>query len=365
VTDQTPAQTLLEATCDRERVAIIFNPASGGGDSEIRRSGLEELARSAGLSCELQETELDHGAGPLAAQAVADCMERVIVSGGDGSLREAAHALAGTAISLAVVPGGTGNLLAMNLGIPTDREEAMCLALSGEAKPMDVGRANGKVFLVAAGMGLDAQLIGDADRELKDGFGKLAYAIALVRNLGRRHIRYTVTIDGVRRRRHGQMVLIANLGRITGGLELVRGSDPDDGLLEVAILRTRRLRDFALIALRAILSRPGDQTLLELHQGRHIVVETRRPQPMQIDGDEVGPTTRLEVTVEPGALLLVRPDAPVDPTPLEVLAPTAGGRPRLPLAVGAGLLSMAALWIAQRRLSEGRTGGSRSDDRDT
>src|SRR5687768_5982111 len=103
---------LLETGCDLERVAILFNPASGSEDCGTRRATLEAAARAAGLSCRLGETDRSLGARPLAEEAVRDGMDRLLVSGGDGSVTEAAGALAGSDTALAVVPGGTGNLLA-------------------------------------------------------------------------------------------------------------------------------------------------------------------------------------------------------------------------------------------------------------
>jgi len=337
---------LLEPTCDLERVAIIFNPASGTEDSASRRSGLETLAHEAGLTCELEETDRERGAAPLAEQAVADDRKRLIVSGGDGSVTEAAHVLAGTETELAVVPAGTGNLLALNLGIPTDREAAMRLALTGEAKPIDVGRANGQVFLIATGMGLDARMIRDADREMKRKYGKLAYFITGWRNLRRPRVDYHVTVDGQLLRRRAETVMVANLGRITAGLELVPGSDPDDGLLEVAILRTRRLRDLALLGLRMLLGRQRSDELLEIRHGHHIRIEARRPQPVQLDGNDAGVTRRLEVHAEPGALKLVRPEPPLEPPPVIALAATAVPRhwPR----VAAGIAAIALVYGLRR-----------------
>jgi len=346
--DETKPSTLFESVCELDRVAIVFNPVSGVEDSVTRRTGLEELARAGGLTCDLVETDAERGATPLVEQAMVDGMERIIVSGGDGSVAEAAHAMAGSHATLAVVPGGTGNLIALNLGIPTDREEAMRLALGGAEKPTDVGRVNGLVFLVGAGMGLDARIMRDADRELKSRYGKLAYFIAGARNLGRRHTRYSITVDGVRYQRYAQTVLIANLGLITGGLELVPGSDPDDGILEVAILRTRRLRDFLVLALRAIAGRARSDDKLEILRGRQIVVETRRPQPVQIDGNDAPLTRRLEVSVEPGALLMVRPDSLPEPNPVAVLASSPHTRYWIPGALGIGLASI-GFWYLKRR----------------
>jgi diacylglycerol kinase (ATP) len=349
---------LLKTTCDPERVVIIFNPVSGTESGEARRAKLEALAEAAGLTCDLVETDAQRGAGPLAREAAAGGMERILVSGGDGSVTEAAGALAGTHAALAVVPGGTGNLLALNLGIPADPAQAMRLALTGNPRPIDVGRANGQVFLMMAGMGADARMIRDADRETKKRLGILAYFIAAWRNSRRPRSLYTITIDGREIRRNAQTVLIANLGRITAGLELVPGADPDDGLLEVAIVRTRRIRDVAAVALGALLGLPRRVDLLEIHQGRNIVIETVRPQPVQLDGNEAGRTSRLEIRVEPAALQLVRlpPESEGPPlTPVTLIA-SRGSAAWAPLAAGLGVTG--ALCLRSRRLrARGREPG--------
>jgi diacylglycerol kinase (ATP) len=325
----TPAKGLLEAACDRERVAIVYNPVSGTQDAAARRAALEALARDAGLTCELAETDRDHGAAPLARQAVADGMERLLVCGGDGSITEAAHALTGTGVALAVLPGGTGNLLALNLGLPTDLEAAVRLALTGPAQPIDVGRANGQVFLLMAGMGLDAHMVRDAGRKLKERLGVLAYFWAVLRNLGRRPVRYAITIDGHTLHRRAKMVLIANMGRITGGLELVPDSDPADGWLEIVILRAEGVGDLLALLARSLGGQLEDDRHLEVYRGREVRIETPIPQPVQLDGNEMPPTTRLHVRVEPRSLLVVRPPAgeaaaALPATPVAVLTHAAG-----------------------------------------
>lgn len=348
---------LLESTCNLERVAVIFNPASGTEDLQTRRTRLETLAREAGLTCDLTETDEREGATPLAREALADGMERLIVSGGDGSVTEAAGVVAGTEAVLAVVPGGTGNLLAVNLGLPTDAAEAMRLALSGPVGHVDVGRANGSAFLIMAGMGADARMIQDADRDLKNKLGPVAYFVAAWRNRRRSRAAYRITVDGRVIRRHAQTVMVANLGRVTGGVELVPDASPTDGLLEVAVLRARTPLDLIHVGLDALLGRPRRRDLLEIHRGRHIVIETPHPQPVQLDGNEAGSTRRLEVRVDPGALRLVydpqRAQSVAELAPVAVLA---RGTRAVALAATAAVSTAGIVYLRERsRRGRGET----------
>ncbi len=342
---------LLEPRGDLEKVAVIFNPACGTLDPQLRRSHLEGLAHAAGLSCPLGETDAELGAEPLAQKAVADGMERVLVSGGDGTVKEAAEALVGTGVDLAVLPAGTGNLLAVNVGIPNDTEAAMRLALSGEALPTDVGRANGQVFLIMAGIGADARMIRDADRNLKRRLGPLAYFAAALRNLGRPRTLFTITVDGRQVRRHAQTVLVANLGRITGGIELIPGADPADGLLQVAVLRARTLREMGELAWGALLGRVRSDDRLEIYSGRDVLIESDTPQPVELDGNDVGTTSRLQVTVEPGALRLIRPsEFERSPVALPAVAGDVLSRPwRAAAVLGALGVAAAAGYLVWRR----------------
>lgn len=341
---------LLEGACGLNRVAFIFNPVSGPqGGGPPRRTRLEQLARAAGLTCDLTETDPETGARDLARQAAEDGAERVLISGGDGTVAEAAEALAGTDVAVAMIPGGTGNLLAANFGIPLDSEAALRLALTGTPKKVDVGRANGHVFLLLAGMGADARMIRDADRRLKQRFGALAYFIAAFKNFGRPLSRYRITVDGVTISRRAQTVLVANLGRITAGVELIPGADPTDGLLEVAIIRTRTFRDAAMVILRSLLGKHQSDNLTEIIRGRHVIIEPRRPQPTEVDGNDIGTCARLEVTVEPGALSLVVPAQPaLYPDPAALMAEVATQPIWLPVA--AGTATAIALSARKRRL---------------
>src|SRR5262245_23447099 len=142
LTPTAPPAQLLESAGPLPRVAIIFNPVSGTESPDSRRARLEAALAAAGLPADLRETAPGRGAAELARQAAADGVERLLVHGGDGTVREAAEGLLGTEVALGILPGGTGNLLALNLGLPTDCGTAVRLALTGGARPID-GRWGG------------------------------------------------------------------------------------------------------------------------------------------------------------------------------------------------------------------------------
>jgi hypothetical protein len=148
----------------------------------------------------------------------------------------------------------------------------------------------------------------------------LAYLVAAWNSLRRTPTEFSITVDSRWFRRRAQTVMIANVGKIVGGIELVPGADPNDGALEVAIVRTRGLRELALLALETALGRNRNNPLLEIHHGRQILIETPRPQPVQLDGNEAGAASRLEVHVEPGALQIVGPADPQSASPEPFLA---------------------------------------------
>jgi YegS/Rv2252/BmrU family lipid kinase len=347
-------QELLESPRAQRRIAVIFNPVSGTDDPAARRARLEQRIRDLSPPCALHETDRERGAAPLAREAVRDGVERLLVYGGDGSVVEAAEALAGTDAALAVVPGGTGNLLSINLGIPLDFNQAMDLALNGETRRIDVGRANGHPFLIVAGMGADAEMIREADRETKQRFGFLAYFMAAWKHFRRPFSRYTITVDGKRYRRNALTVMVANLGRITAGLELVPGADPTDGILEVSILRARTLSDVFAMAWRVLTGERRSDSLMEVHRGRHILIQSGRPLPVEVDGNELGETRRLEVTVDPGALRIVAP--PEGTAGLQLLVPTVPVETALPLGAAVLVGGVTALALSLHRHQARRAG---------
>jgi YegS/Rv2252/BmrU family lipid kinase len=294
------------AAAPPRRVAVVANPA--GEHAEERGRETRAALEAAGLEVLWQETTReDPGVGQV-RRALAEHAELVMVSGGDGTVMACATALAGTEVPLAVLPGGTGNLLAVNLDIPTDLHGAVEVALHGRRRRLDVGALGDDRFVIMAGIGFDAAMLRDADPRLKARVGAVAYVLSGLRHLRRRPTRFEVRLDGrAPLARVGQGVLVGNLGRLQGGLPLLPDAAPDDGLLDVAVLRTRTLPDWLRLAASLLLRRRPSRSELELHRARRVEVRCRRPQPIQRDGEPAAPASNLAVEVVPAALTLCVP----------------------------------------------------------
>ncbi len=256
-----------------------------------------------------ETTPGDPGEGQ-ARQAVKDGADLVLACGGDGTVTAAAAALAGTGIPLAVIPFGTGNLLARNLGLPIDLGEALTVALTGRDRQLDVGRANGSLFLTMAGLGLDAKMLDGASEPVKKRFGWVAYVGSALRHLRDRPMRITLRTDGdppLRRRASG--VIAGNVGALQGGLPLLPDARPDDGQLDLVVLTARGLGSWLRVAAHVVLRRPGGTDLVLRRTFRELRVETGHAQLWELDGEVMGRTRQLVITVGPEALLMRVPAA--------------------------------------------------------
>lgn len=295
---------------DREQVvrsAVIVNPVRVEGLDALR-STIEDALREADWPTPawFETTAEDPGTGQ-AREAVRQGAEVVFVSGGDGTVRACVEGLAGTGAALAVLPGGTGNILAKNLGLPEDAAEGVRVALERGRRLIDVAEMNGQVFAVMAGMGFDADLMASADPTLKARIGAPAYVLSAFKHLRDEAMRVQVTVDdGAPLRRHARAVIVGNVGRLQGGVPLLAGAEPDDGLLDVAILAPRNLGHWIGLA-TSVLLRRDRVPAMEVHRGRHVVVRSDRDQACHIDGDPIGPRPRLDIQIRPGALWLCVP----------------------------------------------------------
>jgi YegS/Rv2252/BmrU family lipid kinase len=301
-----------DATAVQEvrRAAVIFNPVSGGDKAQRRKRELLDALAAAGVDPLVEETTVDDPGQGVTRRAMEQGVDLVLAAGGDGTVMGCVTALAGSDVPLAVLPSGTGNLLAVNLGLPDDPREVVEVALHGARRRLDVGAIGSDRFVVMSGLGFDAAMLRDTDPALKARVGALAYVLSGLRQLRRPPTEFRVALDGLPPvSRVGQGVLIGNFGKLQGGIEVLPGAEPDDGLLDVGVLETGKVGGWLRLAARVMLGRGSrlDGPPLEVLRARRVEIECRRPQPIERDG-EPGPRIRhLTVEALPRALTLCVP----------------------------------------------------------
>jgi YegS/Rv2252/BmrU family lipid kinase len=286
------------------RAAIIVNPAKS--EETDMREDVDRTLASAGWSPSLwlETTPTDPGFG-MAETAVEAGVALVAICGGDGTVMACLDALSNTGLPVAVLPIGSGNLLARNLGIPLEFDESLDVAVNGDDRRIDLGRVGDQPFAVMAGMGFDAAMMADTTEGMKRLAGWPAYVASALRHLRDPVMRVQLSIDGGPAvSRSARTVLVGNVGQLEGGLELLPAAAADDGLLDVVIVAPRTLRDWVRVAYRIIRKPHTRDRHLERFQGQVISIEADREVPRQVDGEVIDDGRRIDARVEPGALIV-------------------------------------------------------------
>jgi diacylglycerol kinase family enzyme len=295
------------------RSAVVFNPVKVP-DLDLLRRIIEEGLAEAGWPAPawLETTPEDAGRGQ-AGKAIEDGAELLFVCGGDGTVMACVTALAGTGVAMAVLPAGTGNLLAANLGLANDAATGVQVALDGGRRRIDVGVVENQCFAVMAGMGFDAQMLQGTSERAKKRIGWLAYVGGAAKHLRDRPMPVIIALDGGEvMHRRPRTVIVGNVGRLQGGVRLLSAAEPDDGKLDVAILSPRSLVHWAALGW-AVLRRKERVPLMETYTAQRIEIRSARPQPRQLDGDLIAPGKTMSITVRRRALLLCVPQPAGDP----------------------------------------------------
>jgi len=298
---------------DRHIAAVIVNPTKVADLEEERRAVSRYLAVAGWAEPLWLTTRTDELGIGHARAAAAGGVDVVFACGGDGTISSVLSGLAGTGVPMAILPAGTGNLLARNLRLPHDRDACLRIGLHGADRKLDTGRVDETHrFVVMAGMGYDAAMISDAPARLKARLGWPAYMVSGVRHIFDRRAHLTITIDdGPSTELRARGVVIGNVGRLQGGMLLLPAALPDDGILDVAVLVPASFRQWAMLALHVIRRRPDSPGARIVHfRGRKISISCDRVWPRQIDGDLLEPGREMTVVVEPSALLVRTPSHP-------------------------------------------------------
>ncbi|WNM40301.1 diacylglycerol kinase family protein [Micromonospora halotolerans] len=297
----------LTADNKAPRSAVVVNPVKVTDLDEFRRTVDDALAAAGWPEPAWYETTVeDPGRGQTEA-AVEGGAEVVFACGGDGTVMACVTALAGTDVALAVLPQGTGNLLAANLGLSGDLAAGLEVAVERGVRRLDVGAVGDRCFAVMAGMGFDAQMLDSTSETTKKRFGWPAYVVGAAKHLRDRPMRVSIRIDGgPPLRRRARSVLVGNVGRLQGGVRLLTDAEPDDGWLDVAVLTPRTLGHWLALGW-AVLRRRGSVPRMEVFRGRRVEITSNRAQPRQLDGDLIEPGRSLKAEIRPGSLWLCVP----------------------------------------------------------
>jgi YegS/Rv2252/BmrU family lipid kinase len=241
--------------------------------------------------------------------AIDDGADLIFVWGGDGMVQRCIDAVGDAPVTLAILPAGTGNLLARNLGIPIDLERAVDVGLHGARRTIDLGSVNGERFAVMAGTGLDALMIRDADRSLKGRFGRAAYFWTGARHVGLEPFRVRIDVDGHRwfDGRAG-CVLVGNVSKVFAGVEAFDDASPEDGRLELGVVTAKGLVQWTRILARTAVGSADQSKFVRTTKARRIRVKLDDKVPYELDGGDRKPAKRLKIRVHPAAVTVCVPE---------------------------------------------------------
>lgn len=315
-----PASIANEAAITRfRRVHIIVNPASG--QTGIDLPALNKLLHDLDIDWEMFVTRRGGEAGERARQALAAGVDAIAVFGGDGTVLEVASAIAGNDTPIVILPGGTANVLSVELGIPADHVQAAQLlgAAPNAIRALDMGALMGahpgggdsdELLFFHLGIGLEGHMHQEADRDAKDRSGMLAYVVAALRTLSNpTTAHYTLTLDGETVEADGINCMVTNFGSIgVGNIKLSHTIDVSDGLLDIIIFRDANVGSLLSAAANVVASGEMAQPLLQW-QARDVEIAVDPPQSVAVDGELVE-VESVHVRVVPQAIRVVVPAPP-------------------------------------------------------
>jgi diacylglycerol kinase (ATP) len=304
-------------------VAVVAHTGKtfGGGLSELRELLAAEGVTAAGW----HEVDKSRKAPKKVRQALRDGARLLFVWGGDGMVQRCLDAIAthqaeagpkgaqpadqpADQVAVAILPAGTANLFAGNLGIPADLAGAVRVGLFGRRRRLDLGWVNGEHFAVMAGAGFDGEMIKEVDGGGKDRWGRLAYALSGLRHMNDDLVTMSVKVDGTEWF-HGEAscVLLGNVGTITGGVRAFDDARPDDGLLDIGVATAANAGQWVRTMGRMAVGRSARSPFVEITQGRKIKVKLHEPMVYELDGGDRGRAGKLKARVARSAVTVCLP----------------------------------------------------------
>ncbi|MDW8121777.1 MAG: diacylglycerol kinase family lipid kinase [Armatimonadota bacterium] len=311
------------------KVLLLVNPLAGGGRGRYWAPLLEEALKRKGLSVHCQLLEPYEDLNRVIEECSADL---ILVAAGDGTFHKVINAWINgeKRPPLSLIPIGTGNVFAANMGIPMRPLEALEALLKGQIRRLDLGSVDGQLFHSTLGVGFDAYVVhkieeGSPNHRFKRIFGALTYIFEALRHM--RHYQWSqvhlkaLLSDGSSQTwdRNSWLILINNMAAYAGGFRVTPDARPDDGLLDLCVLPAQKKTDYLLFAFLGLLGLHLRHPDVLYEQIRQVSITAERPLPSQLDGER-GPQTPLTAQVIPSALPVLLPATPIAPhaTPIPV-----------------------------------------------
>ncbi|MGO4590468.1 diacylglycerol/lipid kinase family protein [Paenarthrobacter sp. 2TAF44] len=303
-----------------QKVAVILNPVKNKS-IEARQAIIDACDLAGWDSPQFFETTLEDPGYGQSRQALEYGADVVLACGGDGTVRVVAESLAHKGVAMGLIPLGTGNLLARNVELDVnDIADCIQIALFGHQRFIDTatmaidnditGESSTHTFLVIAGMGLDAEVLGDTKEDLKKSVGWLAYTEAGVRHLPGRRKRVTITMDDQpEQARKIRSVLFANCGLIPGGIDFIPEAMIDDGMLDIVVISPRSAFGWIAMYAKILFKHKRNLPVMNFYRSGKVTIRSQEPMATQLDGDPAGEATEVTVQVQPGSLLVRVPKA--------------------------------------------------------
>lgn len=338
------SDTAPDAPRARRSLTVVYNPVKVDDVDAAKQLVASAAARHGWDHPTWIETTAEETGEKQGREAVESGADVVASLGGDGTVRAVASALVGTDAALGLLPGGTGNLLARNLGLPIDSlEDAVEAMLSGADRTIDVGlvrtgdsltelgadatagpggraddptegrRDGEEVFLVMAGMGLDGEVMANTNEKVKAVVGWVAYLFAAMRKIFGRGFSVAVSATGGpgeadrpgdRIGRHARTVVIGNCGTLQGGIELMPEAKIDDGVLDSVVVAPKGFFGWLTVLADVVTRHRTGHKRLDRLRGREFTVQSKDPVETEIDGDPIGERRALAVRVLPDSLVV-------------------------------------------------------------
>lgn len=312
--ERQPAARALPGDAPGRLVAVVVNTTKDSADDVVRQ--IHSVCSRAGMPTPLVMASSAEDPGhEMTRRALKAGAAVVIAAGGDGTVRAVAAELAGTETALGIVPLGTGNLFARNVGLPfQDLRACVDEAIHGLGHRVDTlelslersdGSTQEEISLVIAGGGLDAEVMGDTREALKQRAGWLAYGEAGLRHIMGARSSVTVAIDdGDAQTFRVRSVLLANCGSLQAGMVLVPSAKFDDGHMDAVLFTPRHALDWARILAKTVTRFTADIPVMTVHQAKRLQITMAEPMPFQIDGDAMGEVVSVSALVRPHVLLV-------------------------------------------------------------